>query len=130
MYLNPNFIPLFLLLALSTSTPIPITPRDATAVLNDLGKINTDLNTLTRAITTYNGGLIPALDIQAKETVVERDLDQATPDTNAATPFTVDESTRATSALLGLEPDIRSSLEGLIQKVCLPCLRYYIIWYS
>lgn len=48
---------------------------------------------------------------------VERDLDQATRDTTAATPFTVSESATTTSALLGLEPDIRTALVTLVQKV-------------
>ncbi|KAF7595530.1 hypothetical protein BBP40_005565 [Aspergillus hancockii] len=121
MYLKQIFILLFLILPLSTSTPVlsTITPRDATAVLNDLSKLHTSLDTLAKAITSYTGGLISALDIQSKEMVIERDLDQATTDTNAATPFTVIESTRATSALLGLEPNIRISLDGLVQKKAL-----------
>lgn len=48
---------------------------------------------------------------------VERDLEQATRDTTAATPFTVNESTTTTQALLGLEPDIRTALVTLVQKV-------------
>ncbi|KAE8315180.1 hypothetical protein BDV41DRAFT_575205 [Aspergillus transmontanensis] len=107
----------FLLLTLTTSTPIP-TPltRDATAVINDLTKITTDLSALTKSIVAYNGGIPAALDIQVKEMAVERDLDQATRDTTAATPFTVSESATTTSALLGLEPDIRTALVTLVQK--------------
>ncbi|KAE8139034.1 hypothetical protein BDV38DRAFT_291750 [Aspergillus pseudotamarii] len=104
----------FLLLTLTTSTPIPAhLTRDATAVVNDLSKITTDLSTLTQSIVAYNGGIPAALDIQVKETAVERDLEQATRDTTAATPFTVDESATTTKALLGLEPDIRTALVTL-----------------
>ncbi|KAB8198957.1 hypothetical protein BDV34DRAFT_231679 [Aspergillus parasiticus] len=106
----------FLLLTLTTSTPIPTLTHDATAVINDLTKITTDLSALTKSIVAYNGGIPAALDIQVKEMAVERDLDQATRDTTAATPFTVSESATTTSALLGLEPDIRTALVTLVQK--------------
>ncbi|EIT74552.1 hypothetical protein Ao3042_09460 [Aspergillus oryzae 3.042] len=107
----------FLLLTLTTSTPIPTLTHDATAVINDLTKITTDLSALAKSIVAYNGGIPAALDIQVKEMAVERDLDQATRDTTAATPFTVSESATTTSALLGLEPDIRTALVTLVQKV-------------
>ncbi|GMG07059.1 unnamed protein product [Aspergillus oryzae] len=106
----------FLLLTLTTSTPLPTLTHDATAVINDLTKIATDLSALTKSIVAYNGGIPAALDIQVKEMAVERDLDQATRDTTAATPFTVSESATTTSALLGLEPDIRTALVTLVQK--------------
>ncbi|KAB8252979.1 hydrophobic surface binding protein A-domain-containing protein [Aspergillus flavus] len=106
----------FLLLTLTTSTPIPTLTHDATAVINDLTKITTDLSALAKSIVAYNGGIPAALDIQVKEMAVERDLDQATRDTTAATPFTVSESATTTSALLGLEPDIRTALVTLVQK--------------
>ncbi|RAQ60981.1 hypothetical protein COH20_004851 [Aspergillus flavus] len=106
----------FLLLTLTTSTPIPTLTHDATAVINDLTKITTDLSALTKSIVAYNGGIPAALDTQVKEMAVERDLDQATRDTTAATPFTVSESATTTSALLGLEPDIRTALVTLVQK--------------
>ncbi|KAE8346276.1 hypothetical protein BDV24DRAFT_158521 [Aspergillus arachidicola] len=106
----------FLLLTLTTSNPIPTLIHDATAVINDLTKITTDLSTLSKSIVAYNGGIPAALDIQVKEMAVERDLDQATTDTTAATPFTVSESATTTKALLGLEPDIRTALVTLVQK--------------
>ncbi|GMF75717.1 unnamed protein product [Aspergillus oryzae] len=106
----------FLLLTLTTSTPTPTLTHDATAVINDLTKITTDLSALTKSIVAYSGGIPAALDIQVKEMAVERDLDQATRDTTAATPFTVSESATTTSALLGLEPDIRTALVTLVQK--------------
>ncbi|RAQ52498.1 hypothetical protein AFGD_004886 [Aspergillus flavus] len=106
----------FLLLTLTTSTPIPTLTHDATAVINDLTKITTDLSALTKSIVAYNGGIPAALEIQVKEMAVEGDLDQATRDTTAATPFTVSESATTTSALLGLEPDIRTALVTLVQK--------------
>ncbi|KOC16457.1 hypothetical protein AFLA70_65g004040 [Aspergillus flavus AF70] len=106
----------FLLLTLTTSTPTPTLTHDATAVINDLTKITTDLSALTKSIVAYNGGIPAALDIQVKEMAVERGLDQATRDTTAATPFTVSESATTTSALLGLEPDIRTALVTLVQK--------------
>ncbi|KAK6815487.1 hypothetical protein RU639_008768 [Aspergillus parasiticus] len=106
----------FLLLTLTTSTPIPTLTHDATAVINDLTKITTDLSALTKSIVAYNGGIPAALDIQVKEMAVERDLDQATRDTTTATPFTVSERATTTSALLGLEPDIRTALMTLVQK--------------
>ncbi|KAE8370244.1 hypothetical protein BDV27DRAFT_152402 [Aspergillus caelatus] len=116
MYLFQPLLP-FLLLTLTASSPIP-TPltHDATAVINDLSKITTDLSTLTQSIVAYNGGIPAALDIQVKEMAVERDLEQATRDTTAATPFTVNESATTTKALLGLEPDIRTALVTLVQK--------------
>ncbi|KAB8239104.1 cell wall mannoprotein 1 family protein [Aspergillus alliaceus] len=116
----PILTALLILLPLTTSNPIPLDlsplTTDATPILNDLTKLTTDLSTLTTAIKSYTGGLIPALDIQRKEMIVERDLEQATSDTEAATPFTVDESAAATRALLGLEPDVREALGGLISK--------------
>ncbi|KAJ1707187.1 hypothetical protein AFCA_008237 [Aspergillus flavus] len=115
MYLLQSLLT-FLLLTLTTSTPIPTLTHDATAVINDLTKITTDLSALTKSIVAYNGGIPAALDIQVKEMAVERDLDQATRDTTAATPFTVSESATTTSALLGLEPDIRTALVTLVQK--------------
>lgn len=116
MYLLQSLLT-FLLLTLTTSTPIPTLTHDATAVINDLTKITTDLSALTKSIVAYNGGIPAALNIQVKEMAVERDLDQATRDTTAATPFTVSESATTTSALLGLEPDIRTALVTLVQKV-------------
>ncbi|KNG91316.1 hypothetical protein ANOM_000369 [Aspergillus nomiae NRRL 13137] len=116
MYLLQPFLTFFLL-TLTTCTPIP-TPRtrDATAVINDLSKITTDLSALTKSIVAYNGGIPAALDIQVKEMVVENDLDQATRDTIAAPPFTVSESAATTTALLGLEPDVKTALVTLVQK--------------
>ncbi|KAE8355460.1 hydrophobic surface binding protein A-domain-containing protein [Aspergillus coremiiformis] len=108
-------------LLLTTCTPLTLanytTTRNATAVLNDLIKLTTDLTTLAHSITAYTGGLTAALDIQHKETIVEHDLDRTTRDTHAATPFTADESTTTTRAALGLEPDILTSIETLVRKV-------------
>jgi hypothetical protein len=105
------------LLTLTASQPL--VARDASTVLSDLAKINTDLGTLSSAVSSYTGGLTAALDIQTKEGVVEKDLDQATTDTNAAAAFTAGESTSVTNALLGLKPDITGAIDALVAKVCL-----------
>ncbi|KAE8377567.1 hypothetical protein BDV26DRAFT_293043 [Aspergillus bertholletiae] len=116
MYLLQSLLALLLLtLAVSTSVPTPLT-RDATAVINDFRTLSTDLSALVKSVATYNGELFPALDIQMKEAAVERDLEQATRDTTAATPFTMSESAITTRALLGLEPDLRTALGTLVQK--------------
>ncbi|KAE8154669.1 hypothetical protein BDV25DRAFT_135588 [Aspergillus avenaceus] len=114
------FVSLLILTFLNLVTSTPLIPdiysRDAATVLTDLRKVHTDLDTLSQAIVAYNGGLVAALDIHRKETIVERDLEQATSDTNAAGPFTASESTMITNSLLELEPNVKLSLDTLVKK--------------
>ncbi|KAK1147205.1 hypothetical protein N8T08_001944 [Aspergillus melleus] len=117
MYI-PTHLPLLVLSLFTpviTSSPVLAT-RDASAVKTDLAKIATDLDTLTTAVNDFTGGLTAALAIQTKEQAVENDIDKATTDTNAASAFTGAESSAITTALLGLEPNIDSSLGALVSK--------------
>ncbi|THC94418.1 hypothetical protein EYZ11_006115 [Aspergillus tanneri] len=93
-----------------------VLPRDATAVQQDLDKLSTDVKALTSAITSYTGGVSGALEIQNKEQTVEGDLDKVTTDAKAASTFTESESSTITKSVLGLEPDIKTSLDTLVQK--------------
>ncbi|KAE8396408.1 hydrophobic surface binding protein A-domain-containing protein [Aspergillus alliaceus] len=101
---------------LSLAAASPLVARDASTVLGDLAKIKTDLGTLSSAVSGYSGGLSAALDIQTKESAVEKDVDKATADTNAAAAFTAGESTGVTNALLGLKPDITGAIDALVAK--------------
>ncbi|PLB51329.1 hypothetical protein P170DRAFT_509323 [Aspergillus steynii IBT 23096] len=117
MYISPR-LPLLVLTLFTpfiSSTPL-LTTRDASAVQSDLAKIATDLRTLTTAVNGYTGGLTAALQIQTKESAVEDDINKAITDTNAASAFTASESSAITAALVGLEPDIDSSLTALVSK--------------
>lgn len=111
------FLTLFTPLITSSPVAVSLEARDASAVKTDLSKIATDLDALTGAVKDFSGGLSAALKIQSKEQAVEKGIDKAISDTNAAKEFSKSESSDITKALLGLEPNIKSSLGALVEKV-------------
>lgn len=111
------FLTLFTPLITSSPVAVSLEARDASAVKTDLSKIATDLDALTGAVKDFSGGVSAALKIQSKEQAVEKGIDKAISDTDAAKEFSESESSDITKALLGLEPNIKSSLGALVEKV-------------
>lgn len=99
----------------------PLVARDAATILSDLSTIKTDINTLTQHFNEFTGDLLQALAAQAVEQQLESDIDQATADAKATSALSAADSTSVTNALLGLKPDIVTSLDAIVAKV-LPSL--------
>lgn len=95
---------------------------DISTVINDLHTLATDLSALTTAVKNFSGGILNALDVQRKESAVESSLTQCTTDVDAIAAFSIADSATVTSLVLGLQPNIRSALEGIVTKVCSPHL--------
>jgi predicted PurR-regulated permease PerM len=95
----------------------PLVVRDTATILSDLSTIKTDINTLTQHFNAFTGDLLQALAAQAVEQQLERDIDKATSDTKATSALSAADSTSVTNALLGLKPDIVTSLNAIVAKV-------------
>ena len=117
MYLKP-VIPLLLALLPFTSTT-PLDRRDASTVIADLNTISADIADFDAAVNTFDGSLAQALAIQTKENHMEDDIQTAIGDTQSSAAFTTAESTDVTNTLLDLEPNILSSVDLVVSKVCL-----------
>ncbi|PLN82780.1 hydrophobic surface binding protein A-domain-containing protein [Aspergillus taichungensis] len=89
---------------------------DISTVINDLHTIATYLSALTTAVNSFSGGILNALDVQRKESAVESSLTQCTTDVDAIAAFSIADSATITSLVLGLQPNIRSALEGIVTK--------------
>jgi hypothetical protein len=96
--------------------------RDTATILSDLSTIKTDINTLTQHFNEFTGDLLQALAAQAVEQQLESDIDKATSDTKATSALSAADSTSVTNALLGLKPDIVTSLNAIVAKVPSPFL--------
>ncbi|KAF4252785.1 hypothetical protein LV164_007161 [Aspergillus fumigatus] len=94
----------------------PLVARDAATILSDLSTIKTDINTLTQHFNEFTGDLLQALAAQAVEQQLESDIDQATADAKATSALSAADSTSVTNALLGLKPDIVTSLDAIVAK--------------
>jgi hypothetical protein len=95
----------------------PLVVRDTATILSDLSTIKTDINTLTQHFNAFTGDLLQALAAQAVEQQLESDIDKATSDTKATSALSAADSTSVTNALLGLKPDIVTSLNAIVAKV-------------
>jgi predicted PurR-regulated permease PerM len=95
----------------------PLVVRDTATILGDLSTIKTDINTLTQHFNEFTGDLLQALAAQAVEQQLESDIDKATSDTKATSALSAADSTSVTNALLGLKPDIVTSLNAIVAKV-------------
>jgi predicted PurR-regulated permease PerM len=95
----------------------PLVVRDTATILSDLSTIKTDINTLTQHFNEFTGDLSQALAAQAAEQQLERDIDKATSDVKATSALSAADSTSVTNALLGLKPDIVTSLNAIVAKV-------------
>jgi hypothetical protein len=94
----------------------PLVVRDTATILSDLSTIKTDINTLTQHFNEFTGDLSQALAAQAAEQQLERDIDKATSDVKATSALSAADSTSVTNALLGLKPDIVTSLNAIVAK--------------
>ena len=95
----------------------PLVVRDTATILSDLSTIKTDINTLTQHFNAFTGDLLQALAAQAVEQQLESDIDKATSDAKATSALSAADSTSVTNALLGLKPDIVTSLNAIVAKV-------------
>ncbi|PKY07098.1 hypothetical protein P168DRAFT_279102 [Aspergillus campestris IBT 28561] len=103
--------------AIDINKDIPIDPQaDISTVINDLHTLATDLSTLTTAVNNFSGGILNALDVQRKESAVESSLTQCTTDVDAIAAFSIADSATITSLVLGLQPNIKSALDGIVTK--------------
>ncbi|KAF7177768.1 hypothetical protein CNMCM7691_006202 [Aspergillus felis] len=94
----------------------PLVVRDTATILSDIKTIDSDINTLTTNFNAFNGDLSQALATQAVEQQLESDIDKATTDTKATSALSAADSTSVTNALLGLKPDIVTSLNAIVAK--------------
>ncbi|EAW14612.1 mannoprotein [Aspergillus clavatus NRRL 1] len=90
--------------------------RNPATILSDLTVISGDIAQLTAAFNGFTGDLSQALATQALEQQLETDIDKATGDTQASSALSSGDSTSVTQALLGLEPDIKGSLDAIVAK--------------
>jgi hypothetical protein len=112
------------LLGLSAVTCTPLVLRDAATVLTDLATIGTDISTLTSDVESYTGGLTGALVIATDENTLDEAINQATTDANAASSFSVSDSTSVVAAIASLTPEITSGLSELASQVF--CMNSYL----
>lgn len=117
MYLTPT-IPLLLTLLLPLTSTTPLTRRDASTVIADLNTISADIADFDAAVSVFDGTLAEALAIQVKETKIEDDIQIAIEHTQSSAAFTTAESTDVTNTLLDLKPEILSSIDLVVSKVC------------
>ncbi|GIJ97945.1 hypothetical protein Aspvir_000052 [Aspergillus viridinutans] len=94
----------------------PLVVRDTATILTDLKTIDTDINTLTADFNAFTGDLSQALATQVVEQQLESDIDKATTDAKATSALSTADSTSVTNALLGLKPDIITSLNAIVAK--------------
>jgi hypothetical protein len=94
----------------------PLVARSAATILSDLKTIDNDINTLTKNFNAFTGDLAQALATQVVEQQLESDIDKATSDTKATSALSAADSTSVTNALLGLKPDIVTSLNAIVAK--------------
>ncbi|RHZ73712.1 hypothetical protein CDV55_108200 [Aspergillus turcosus] len=94
----------------------PLVVRDTATILSDLSTIDSDINTLTQQFNAFTGDLSQALATQVVEQQLESDIDKATSDTKATSALSAADSTSVTNALLGLKPDIVTSLDAIVAK--------------
>ncbi|KAL4862004.1 hypothetical protein BDV12DRAFT_179516 [Aspergillus spectabilis] len=106
---------LALLLATSTSAT-PLQKRDALTVLVDLYGIETDIAAISTTLDGFDGTLNGAVDVEYAEINLEDSLNQAINDAIVSDTFTTASSTRVTSSVTNLEPDILSILDKLVDN--------------
>ncbi|KAF7117485.1 hypothetical protein CNMCM5793_006467 [Aspergillus hiratsukae] len=94
----------------------PLVVRDTATILSDLSTIDSDIATLTQHFNEFTGDLSQALAAQVVEQQLESDIDKATSDTKATSALSAADSTSVTNALLGLKPDIVTSLDAIVAK--------------
>ena len=105
----------FLLFA-ATAAALVI-PRDVTTVLNSLKKLDTDTQALTKATTSWDGGLESGVAIQNLFTAVDNDLKSATKVASAEkVASSADTKTILAYVNATLSPDIKASLNALVAK--------------
>lgn len=95
----------------------PLVVRDTATILSDLSTIDSDINSLTQQFNEFTGDLSQALATQVIEQQLESDINKATSDTQATSALSAADSTSVTNALLGLKPDIITSLDAIVAKV-------------
>lgn len=93
----------------------PLVVRDTATILSDLSIIDSNINSLTQQFNEFTGDLSQALATQVVEQQLESD--KATSDTQATSALSAADSTSVTNALLGLKPDIITSLDAIVAKV-------------
>lgn len=101
------------LIGISAVKCTPLVLRDASTVLTDLATIGTDISTLNSTVASYTGGVLGALSIATEENTLDEAINQATTDTNAASDFSVADSTSVVAAVASLTPEITSALSEL-----------------
>ncbi|RDW78060.1 hypothetical protein BP5796_05912 [Coleophoma crateriformis] len=106
-----------LLLIATASSALVIQKRDTATILSDIKTINTNLNALTSATTTYTGGLIQALPISNAEQTLDTSIQKAGTDAKAqTTPLTSAESLQVLAAANNLTTGINGTLVALSAK--------------
>lgn len=111
-----------LLAATALASAIPtttITKRDATAVVDAVNTIASQMVVLNNTVTSYDGGIlgtITALNIEVESVKLSNDLKDAISTTQAAANFTNAESLTVASAFINLEPQIFSTLNNIVAK--------------
>lgn len=115
---------------LTTSSALPIEPRQeqslAPQLLTTINDLNTAVTDLTTAVTSFDGsllGLLPqALAVLKTEARLDLTILKATHITEKSVNFTAPESTNIVNTLASGIGPIQASLEALKAKVCMTYL--------
>jgi hypothetical protein len=111
-----------LLAATALATAIPtatITKRDATAVVDAVNTIASQMVVLNNTVTSYQGGLLgtfTALKIEIESAKLSHDLKDAISTAQESANFTNAESLTVASAFISLQPQIFSTLNNIVAK--------------
>ncbi|KAH2340876.1 hypothetical protein KXW28_008613 [Aspergillus fumigatus] len=111
-----------LLAATAFTSAIPtatITKRDATAVVEAVNSIASQMVVLNNTVTSYDGGIqgtLTALKIEVESVKLSCDLRDAISTTQASANFTNAESLTVATAFINLQPQIFSTLNNIVAK--------------
>ncbi|KAB8339208.1 hypothetical protein FH972_022142 [Carpinus fangiana] len=105
--------------ACTTVSAFAIEARDAATVVGDIRTLTTQLNTLQNQLKAFQGGAAgtgAALQIQGTEQTIENTLKKAAQDASNSPNFGNSGSADVANAIVGVERNIYSVLDLLIQK--------------
>ncbi|KIA75492.1 hypothetical protein HK57_00041 [Aspergillus ustus] len=108
--------PLVTLLLATSASATRLQQRDAVTVLVDLYGIETDITALSTTLDSFDGTLNGAVNVEYAEIDLENGLNKAINDAIASDTFAAASSTRVTTSVTGLEPDILSILDKLVDN--------------
>lgn len=108
-----------LLAASSFASAAALQARDASAVLDDISTIRSQLAVVQSDIDAFQGGptsAIDALKIQVDSNTLDSSIDKSTSDANSSSPFTEKQSADVANAVTGLQEGIFTVLDSLVAK--------------